>query len=333
MKNWLSFNDFKSKFLKVPVIEYTNQVLTEVPEPILTVHIVTYNHVKYIKDTIEGVLNQETTFPIEIIIGDDESTDGTREICIEYANRYPNRIRLFLHRRENNIKILGRPCLIFQYLYNSFSARGKYIAVCSGDDYWTDKSKIQKQIEFLNSNINVNRTYCDHIIHYDKSISSDSNQLGEGAASTWMFHNIFNKIPIEYTQVIAEDSFLDFYLSALGDREKTPNLNPVVIRRHDSNVFMNNDINNMELQRINTIDRCVSALRYLSNNRKFKIKLITKLIDKNRKLKNLNKYGKLRFTILLFFDYIRYGLLMWFVFYILFYRMINRHTNSKYVNK
>ena len=163
-KDWLDFEEFKMKYLKVPVEEYPNNVLEAIPEPVVSVRITTYQHADYIRDAVEGVLMQQTDFPFEIIIGGDESTDGTREICIEYAKKYPELIRLFLHKRENNIAILGKPSHIFQYTYNSFQLRGKYVAGCSGDDYWTDPLKLQKQCEFLNKNNEYSMCYTDYKI-------------------------------------------------------------------------------------------------------------------------------------------------------------------------
>src|SRR5687768_3422625 len=69
--------------------------------PVVSVCVQTYQHAKYISKCLDGILKQETNFPFEILIGEDMSSDGTREICIEYARKYPDIIRLFLHRREN----------------------------------------------------------------------------------------------------------------------------------------------------------------------------------------------------------------------------------------
>ncbi|MDZ7795668.1 MAG: glycosyltransferase [Candidatus Marinimicrobia bacterium] len=66
---------------------------------LVSVVVVTYQHSNYIKDCLDGILMQKTDFPVEILLGEDASTDGTREICIEYANKYPDKIRLFLHHR------------------------------------------------------------------------------------------------------------------------------------------------------------------------------------------------------------------------------------------
>ena len=145
----LDFEAFKERYEKVPVEEYPNNVREAVPTPVVSVHLLTYNHADYIREAIESVLMQEVDFPMEIVLGDDDSSDGTREICIEYAEQYPDLIRLQLHHRDNNIHLHGRPTHLFQYWYNTLSARGRYIAVLSGDDYWTDKTKLKKQYRSL----------------------------------------------------------------------------------------------------------------------------------------------------------------------------------------
>ena len=123
-------------------------------EPLVSVFITTYQHAPFIRDCLEGVLMQKTTFPVEILIGEDESTDGTREICIEYAEKYPDKIRLFLRDRKTSqlYDEGGKFIIRFNHKWLRKSARGKYIAVCEGDDYWTDPYKLQKQAGFLEAN-------------------------------------------------------------------------------------------------------------------------------------------------------------------------------------
>ena len=137
---------------KKEVQEHPNK--TQDIKPTVSVGVVTYNHVNYIKVCLESIFKQETNFEFEILLGDDASTDGTREICIEYAEKYPDKIRLFLHRRENNISINGKPTGRYNFLHNLSKARGKYIALCEGDDYWTDHLKLQKQVAFLDAHEN-----------------------------------------------------------------------------------------------------------------------------------------------------------------------------------
>ena len=120
--------------------------------PKVSVCIQTYQHADYISQCLDGVLMQQTNFQIEILLGEDESTDGTREICLKYAQNYPDKIRLFLHSRENNIKINGQPTGRFNLLYNLNQVKGEYIAMCEGDDFWTDPQKLQKQVDFLDEN-------------------------------------------------------------------------------------------------------------------------------------------------------------------------------------
>ena len=104
-KDWMNFDQFKAKYQKVSVSEYPNNVLESMPEPKVSVLLITYQHKEYFRDAIESILMQQTDFPFEIVIGDDDSTDGTRELCIEYAQKYPGKIRCFLHKNENKIRV------------------------------------------------------------------------------------------------------------------------------------------------------------------------------------------------------------------------------------
>jgi glycosyltransferase involved in cell wall biosynthesis len=124
--------------------ELPNRVLETIPEPMVTVRTSTYQHAAYIRECIEGVLMQQTTFPFEYIIGEDFSTDGTREIVFEYAKKYPDKIRVITAGYNVGMKANGRRC--------TRASRGKYIALCEGDDYWTDPLKLQRQVDFLEEN-------------------------------------------------------------------------------------------------------------------------------------------------------------------------------------
>lgn len=122
-------------------------------QPLVSVSVPTYQQVKYISECLDGILMQQTSFVIEIIIGDDGSTDGTREICEKYAKRYQHKIRLFNRDRKLSQYVDSEGYLTrFNGIWNRMSARGKYLAICEGDDYWTDPLKLQKQIDFLESN-------------------------------------------------------------------------------------------------------------------------------------------------------------------------------------
>lgn len=145
----MTFEEFKNKCEIEPVESFPNKVLEN---PLVSVFILTYQHVNYIKKCLDGILMQKTTFSYEIIIGEDCSSDGTREICEEYALKHPDKIRLYLHKRENNIKVNGKPTGRFNFLHSIYSCTGKYMAFCEGDDYWTNENKLQKQIDFMETN-------------------------------------------------------------------------------------------------------------------------------------------------------------------------------------
>lgn len=107
----------------------------------VTVILVTYNHEPYIAQTLESILVQKTDFPFEILISEDCSTDKTRNIIIEYAKRYPEKIRLILSRRNvHTNRVLSRAIA---------AARGEYLAILDGDDYWISEKKLQKQADLL----------------------------------------------------------------------------------------------------------------------------------------------------------------------------------------
>ena len=109
--------------------------------------IITYNHEDFIRECLDGALNQIVNCEYEIIIGEDRSSDNTRQICNEYAQKYPALIKVFP--RENNLGMIGN------WMETIENCSGKYIALCEGDDYWSDPLKLQKQINVLEANPNL----------------------------------------------------------------------------------------------------------------------------------------------------------------------------------
>jgi len=127
----------------------------------VSISCITYNHAGFIRDAIEGFLMQKTDFPFEILIHDDASTDGTTEIIKEYEKKFPEIIKP-IYETENQWKKGKRGSVTFNFP----RAKGKYIAICEGDDYWTDPYKLQKQVDFLEQNKDVfavvtNSSVCD----------------------------------------------------------------------------------------------------------------------------------------------------------------------------
>lgn len=109
--------------------------------PLVSVCMTTYNHAPYLREAIEGVLMQRTPFDVELVLGEDCSTDGTADICREYAARYPDRVRL----------VTGPHNIGWQANYRRTVAacRGRYVAFCDGDDFWIDPDKLRLQVECL----------------------------------------------------------------------------------------------------------------------------------------------------------------------------------------
>lgn len=116
-------------------------------ENIISVIIITYNQQDTIARSIDSVLMQKCHLPFEIIIGEDASTDGTRVICQDYAKRYPDMIRLFCNEHNKGITDNYFDCLL--------QSRGKYIADCAGDDFWTDPMKLEKELSVMEQHPNV----------------------------------------------------------------------------------------------------------------------------------------------------------------------------------
>jgi glycosyltransferase involved in cell wall biosynthesis len=132
--------------------------------PKVSVCIFAYNFEKYISKAIESVLMQKTNFNFDIIIGEDKSTDKTSEICLSYQNKYPDRICV-LSRHQN----LGMIKNVFDTLK---VATGEYIALLDADDYWIDPLKLQKQVDFMEKNLEF--SLCCHnslILYEDHDIS------------------------------------------------------------------------------------------------------------------------------------------------------------------
>lgn len=132
--------------------------------PEVSICCITYNHAKYIRDALDGFLMQKTTFPIEVLIHDDASTDGTADIIREYEERYPDIIKP-IYQTENQY---SKGVKIFLSIVPL--AKGKYIAVCEGDDFWTDPKKLQIQYDFMERHPDYSMCF-----HNAEVITSDAN--------------------------------------------------------------------------------------------------------------------------------------------------------------
>lgn len=156
--------------------------------PVVSIVTITYNQEKYIREALESFLIQKTDFPFEVIIGDDCSTDSTPEIIREYSEKYPNIFKPILRRKnlgaaKNSIATLRE-------------AGGKYIALCEGDDFWSDSSKLQMQVDFLNAHPDY--SLCFHPVR----VFYDNNEERE---ITWPNTQIEDESKINVNELLKEN--------------------------------------------------------------------------------------------------------------------------------
>lgn len=125
-------------------------------KPEVTVAIITYRHEKYIRQCLDSVFAQETDFDFEVVVAEDASPDNTRQILLEYKEKYGDQLILVLH--DTNLGPGGNSDSMMPYI------RGKYIAVVEGDDCWTDMHKLQKQYDILEKHPEYSAVCCDNML-------------------------------------------------------------------------------------------------------------------------------------------------------------------------
>lgn len=189
-----------------------------------------YNHEKYIADALDSFLMQKTDFEYEILVHDDASTDDTAEIIREYERRFPHIIKP-IYQTENQYS--KNPHIIANFLFPK--AKGKYIAMCEGDDYWTDPLKLQMQVDYLECH-----PTCSLCVHAIERVKSDgrlngSMEIAHGESadttfenlvnnkvtwfqlSSWVFRtNLVKKLPDFYWNAHIGDTPLRYYLALCG---------------------------------------------------------------------------------------------------------------------
>lgn len=218
----MNLNPVIKKYQKVQVKELENKCPDN---PTVSVCVVTYQHVNYIKKCLDGILIQKTTFNFEILLGEDESTDGTREICIDYAKQFPEKIKLALHSRQNNILVNNKPSGKFNSIYNYSRAKGKYIALCEGDDYWTDSCKLQKQVDFLEGNPDFSMVFHNALIINDIDLTKKlflpllDKSVFDTEDTLYPFRSFAPTASIVFRNALLKYPFPKwFYSCILGDR-------------------------------------------------------------------------------------------------------------------
>lgn len=190
--------------------------------PFVSIACTTFNHASYIHQCLDGFLMQQTNFEFEIVINDDASTDNTIAILKDYAHRYPGKFNLNIQAENQYSKGVRGMMARFNYP----RCKGKYIALCEGDDYWTDPLKLQKQIDFLEAHPDyvfsmgkvhfyyeatqklLPKTELINVEEHDTFTLKDYLKQPFSQTSTFVFRNPFKPLPPFMYEVMAGDQSL-----------------------------------------------------------------------------------------------------------------------------
>jgi len=237
------------------MIEITEQEIMknwegDMNTPLVSICTITYNHEKYISEALDSFLMQETNFPFELVVDDDCSPDGTAGVIKSYIEKFPNIIKANL--REKNVGMMPN------FIENMQRAKGKYIALCEGDDYWTDPLKLQRQKNFLDQNKDYILCYHHHILVNNQSQIIDYNNTSSHFNSfvnpeelicaeryiktcTVFFRNIITSFSKELRNGYHGDVMLWHLLSFYGKNEFLEEIDPAHYRIHDTSVWSSLD--------------------------------------------------------------------------------------------
>ena len=221
--------------------------------PLVTICCSTYNHGSFIKEALDSFVMQDTNFPFEIIINDDASTDATQDILKKYAKNYPY-IKLILHKENQwGEGMLDGTFFGFEpFVYNIMpKAKGKYLAFCEGDDFWTDPLKLQKQVDYLESHPDCSMCYHSYAtLSNGLVIERTNDKIGKYytseelfsvpngiASSTKMFRNIYSEETKEAIQAFRGDYLFTSYMGLHGDCGYVRGVKNSIYRLHKDGIW------------------------------------------------------------------------------------------------
>ena len=211
-------------------------------EVMVSICCLAYNHEKYIQKALDGILKQKTNFSFEILLHDDASTDNTAEIIREYEEKYPDIIKP-IYQTENQYSKRVAITHIYQYP----RARGKYIAFCECDDFWTDENKLQKQVDFLEQNPEYVACVHKYIVVDEENVEQDIKTFGyyeEGGVYT--FNDFFEKeLPSQLATLVMRNIVMDNekgYPQALSDINLAGDIKLNLWLLIHGNIYRMNDI-------------------------------------------------------------------------------------------
>lgn len=248
-------------------------------KPLVATRTLAYNHEKYIRECLDGILMQETTFPVRIVIFEDCSKDSTANIIKEYQSKYPKLIIAFCQKENTYQKEIRAAAL---KPYNDACSDAKYLAFCEGDDYWVDPRKLQKQVDYLDAHPEAFITYhsstavnhdATKILHkntvwwkHQKNYTAEQLMKGEGflPTLTWVYRNIdFPVIKNSALSINGDRMLLVSIGVAGGEGHYVPNIKNAVYRKHDGGVWSQIGKDAQVIEQINT--RVILARHFLIN--------------------------------------------------------------------
>lgn len=219
--------------------------------PLLSVLCITYNHEKYIAQALDSFLMQETTFPVEIVVGEDCSSDNTLSVVEGYRNKFPEIIKVIASQSNGGA--------VENFRRTLKACKGKYIAICEGDDYWTDNQKLQIQVEFLEANPDYVISYHDAYafdelgilvnpqLPRDLQCDATAGELLDArqiSTLTACFRNVLSEIPPEFDRSPILDLCLWSLLGNYGKGKYLRAIKPAAYRVHGGGILSSqNDAN------------------------------------------------------------------------------------------
>lgn len=182
--------------------------------PLVSVCIATYNHERFLAQALDSVLMQQGDFTLEILLGEDGSSDNTPAIVRDYAARHPATIRAFFHDPADKLFINGRQTGRKNFLNNLQQARGDFVALLDGDDYWLDPHKLQKQLAMLQANPQL-VACCHAAIHVDDDNVVQDGYMGHhdvrGGFRDFTLCDVLRKNPVPTLSVLFRNPCLPQY--------------------------------------------------------------------------------------------------------------------------
>ncbi|MDP2088622.1 MAG: glycosyltransferase [Flavobacteriaceae bacterium] len=260
-------------------------------KPTLSVCMITYNHEKYIAEAINGVLMQVCNFEVELILANDCSTDKTDAVIQEIIQNHPNRSWIKYTNHPQNKGMMPN------FIWAMQQCKGKYIALCEGDDYWTNPLKLQKQVDFLEGNLDY--VLCFHQVNILKTngeiVSDFITKVPENYETietlarlgnyihtpSVVFRNIIKEFPFEFKHTPIGDYFLYMMLAEKG-KLKYLGVNMGVYRYGDG--FFSG---NSSLEKVNSNLKLFTCLGFYLKNEEIKKIILNRQLQTVNRLTNL----------------------------------------------